>query len=452
MIMAIVAFLKLFAIMLWLIVNVIDQSTAQIMNVLADQSNITTPSDREFVSTPDRYERNIVKSSDKFVTMVDHDQSILRRISSANYGPAGRMSDEQMIEALRKKGHYNMIATFLDTLDLKHVLPESSTLLVPMDGEVMSSLLSLRPEAWLPVFQYHVLTQQFSFLDLQQLPTGQILPTLLINSTVMVTNNSTDNFTVDDVRISYPNILLASNVAVHGLNGVMNSTVFGQIKPIAFPPPSSSSSASGSIVNSNSSARNVGTNAPPLLPSSNGSVIISSPSPLNSSNITSSSSSSPPNNCSSATSCNSTATVILVPNSPPTTISSGSIITVNSSSSTTNTPVSNSNSNASSSSAAIPVNNSNNNASASSGNVISTSAPDSSSNPSQEATEPSASALSSQAAAGHPHCKDMNDNDDHNRNDCSSGASSNSLLGSSSVLEATTGLVIVQYYMLIIRA
>ena len=451
--MALVAFVKLSAIILWFIVNVIDQSAAQIMNVLADQTNITTPTDHEFVSTTNPYEINIAKSSDKFVTMVDHDQSIIRRISSANYGPAGRMSDEQMIEALRKKGHYNMIATFLDTLDLKHVLPESSTLLVPMDGEVMSSLLNLRPEAWLPVFQYHVLTQQFSFLDLQQLPTGQILPTLLINSTVMVTNNSTDNFTVDDVRISYPNILLASNVAVHGLNGVMNSTVFGPIKPIAFPPPSSSASASGSTVSSNSSARNVGTNAPPLLPSSNGSVIISSPSALNSSNITSSSSS-PPNNCSSATSCNSTATAVLVPNSPPTTISSGSIITVNSSSSTTNTPVSSSNSNASSSSAATPANNSNNNASssASSGNVISTSAPDSSSNPSQEATEPSASALSSQAAAGPPHCKDMNDNDDHNRNGCSSGASSKSPLGSSSVLEAMAGLVIAQYYMLIIPA
>lgn len=152
----------------------------------------------------------------------------------------GRRSTE-VIVAIRKTGKFNMAASLLDAVDLS-MLPESSTLFVPQDN--VAAKLDFRAfNTALPILEYHIVTRELSFRDLQQLPIGTTLETLLKNCTVLITSNSSRDFTVDDVTLTHPDIYLDDSIAVHGIAGIMNASVYGKKQvPFAYHalPPSQS--------------------------------------------------------------------------------------------------------------------------------------------------------------------------------------------------------------------
>ncbi|MCO5601904.1 hypothetical protein L7F22_056030 [Adiantum nelumboides] len=135
-----------------------------------------------------------------------------------------------LVQALKKEKGYSAAATFLGAVDLNHLLPESSTILVPVDEAVAESGLQLGTfNTAMPILQYHVIVKRLVFNDLQQLPVGQTLRTLLPSNTVIITSNSSANFTIDDVRMSHKNLFVASSTVVHGMNGVLNSAMYGKM-------------------------------------------------------------------------------------------------------------------------------------------------------------------------------------------------------------------------------
>ena len=134
---------------------------------------------------------------------------------------------DAFMEVIRNKGNFNIAANLFDSMDMESLLPTDQTactLLVPEDGDAMKELMAENTfESLMPTLSYHILTQRLTFMDLQRIPTGQTVETLLRTFTVLVTNNPTDNLTfIDDVLVLYPNLFLGSNIAVHGMNGVMN--------------------------------------------------------------------------------------------------------------------------------------------------------------------------------------------------------------------------------------
>ncbi|KAM6575243.1 hypothetical protein CsatA_023570 [Cannabis sativa] len=107
------------------------------------------------------------------------------------------------------------------------VLPLSATLFVPENEAVTApTIASPGPEDPL-IFPYHVVPQRLSFAELLLFQTNTRLPTLLPGKSIIITNNSRINFTIDGSLITQPDIYSTGNIAVHGVGSVFNYSVFG---------------------------------------------------------------------------------------------------------------------------------------------------------------------------------------------------------------------------------
>ncbi|KAI5083728.1 hypothetical protein GOP47_0003471 [Adiantum capillus-veneris] len=198
----------------------------------------------------------------------------------------------RLVQALNEEGKYSAAATFLGAVDLNHVLPESSTIFVPMDEGIAESGLQLSTfNTAMPILQYHVIVKRLVFHDLQQLPVGQTLQTLLPNNTVIITSNSSANFTIDDVLMSHRNLFVASSTVVHGMNGVLNSDLYGRMTHLPAFQPSSPPGVSAPDIGSppahdqpappfTGNSSNTGTNSSSFPPAISRNVSSPPPSPL----------------------------------------------------------------------------------------------------------------------------------------------------------------------------
>ncbi|KAH7295135.1 hypothetical protein KP509_27G033900 [Ceratopteris richardii] len=138
-----------------------------------------------------------------------------------------------MVQALKREADYSIAAAFLGSVDLSYLLPENSTILVPMDDSLAQADVHFSTfSTVVPILQYHVIPHRLVFHDLQQLPVGQTLETLLLNNTIIITRNSLASFTIDDVPISRRNIFVSISNVVHGINGVLNFAMYGKMKRI----------------------------------------------------------------------------------------------------------------------------------------------------------------------------------------------------------------------------
>ncbi|POO03275.1 FAS1 domain containing protein [Trema orientale] len=109
------------------------------------------------------------------------------------------------------------------------VLPLSSTLFVPRnDAANPPAPANSTAGASAPfIFPYHVVPQRLSFADLQLFKTNDRLPTLLPGKSILITNNSRLNFTIDGSPIIQPDIYFAATVVVHGVGAVFDYSVYG---------------------------------------------------------------------------------------------------------------------------------------------------------------------------------------------------------------------------------
>ncbi|KAI3850670.1 hypothetical protein MKW98_030730 [Papaver atlanticum] len=118
---------------------------------------------------------------------------------------------EKIIEALMATQDYSNWAEVL-----------TATFLIPSDNPFSSSCQSLSS-----TISYHIIPQQLSFSVLRTFPIGSRIPTLLPEKSILVTNNSKSNYTIDGIQITYPDLYMNGAVVVHGINSTLNYTVYG---------------------------------------------------------------------------------------------------------------------------------------------------------------------------------------------------------------------------------
>ncbi|XP_058084121.1 uncharacterized protein LOC131231834 [Magnolia sinica] len=105
-----------------------------------------------------------------------------------------------IIEALINAGNFGSWANVLHGTNPSS-FPLSAILFIPSDDALAH--LSLRPIVDVSLIQ---IPHQFAFYDLQQFQIGARISTLLPNKTIVITNNTRSNFTVDDSLIIHPDL------------------------------------------------------------------------------------------------------------------------------------------------------------------------------------------------------------------------------------------------------
>ncbi|CAL5410843.1 unnamed protein product [Camellia sinensis] len=116
--------------------------------------------------------------------------------------------------------------------------PVDGTLFIPGD-DALSHLPTATLEFDPFMIPYHIVPQQrLSFSDLQLFSTNTRLPTLLPSNSILITNNSRSNFTIDGAPITHPDLYLNSDIAVHGIKTILDYSIYGSAIGIgSFPPP-----------------------------------------------------------------------------------------------------------------------------------------------------------------------------------------------------------------------
>ncbi|KAI3697527.1 hypothetical protein L6452_30620 [Arctium lappa] len=110
------------------------------------------------------------------------------------------------------------------------LIPTTATMFVP-GNDALTHLSATATGAYNfdPfIIPYHILPQRLTFSELQLFKTQTRLPTLLPSKTVIITNNTPSNFTIDDALITQPDIYLTPAVCVHGIAAVFDYTVYGE--------------------------------------------------------------------------------------------------------------------------------------------------------------------------------------------------------------------------------
>ncbi|OWM63724.1 hypothetical protein CDL15_Pgr005986 [Punica granatum] len=157
-----------------------------------------------------------------------------------------RLSPQQLhniIDALIGSGDFGNWGKILSTTD-PSMFPLSATLFVPSDSGFSSfsadclssscssqasdpdpdpdpSVISIDPLR----FSYHIVPQRLSFSDLMLFPINSRLPTLLLDKSILITNNSRSNFTLNyRSRLTQPDLFSNPTVTVHGIGDALDYT------------------------------------------------------------------------------------------------------------------------------------------------------------------------------------------------------------------------------------
>ncbi|KAI3899480.1 hypothetical protein MKW92_036757 [Papaver armeniacum] len=125
---------------------------------------------------------------------------------------------EKIIEALMATQDYSNWAEVL-----------TATFLIPTDNNPLINTASSSSscQSLSSTIGYHIIPQQLSFSVLGTFPIGSRIPTLLPEKSILVTNNSKSNYTIDEIQITYPDLYMNGAVVVHGINSTLNYTVYG---------------------------------------------------------------------------------------------------------------------------------------------------------------------------------------------------------------------------------
>ncbi|XP_044479423.1 uncharacterized protein LOC123206320 [Mangifera indica] len=126
-----------------------------------------------------------------------------------------------IIDALIGAGDFHNWADILSGAVDSAMFPLSATFFIPTKD--LPPNLQMDPFT----FAYHVVPQRLTFSDLCLLKPLSRLPTLLPTKSILVTNNSVSNFTLDDSLLSEPDFYLTSTISVHGVYNFLDYSVYG---------------------------------------------------------------------------------------------------------------------------------------------------------------------------------------------------------------------------------
>ncbi|KAK4779329.1 hypothetical protein SAY86_006857 [Trapa natans] len=109
------------------------------------------------------------------------------------------------------------------------MIPLSATLFVPANSSFSSGVAATNLPLTDPILvSRHIVPQSLSFSDLTLFPIGSKLPTLLVDSPIVITNNSRSNFTLNGLSLILPDLLSTATVSVHGITDILNFTTHGE--------------------------------------------------------------------------------------------------------------------------------------------------------------------------------------------------------------------------------
>ncbi|XP_010679262.2 FAS1 domain-containing protein SELMODRAFT_448915 [Beta vulgaris subsp. vulgaris] len=136
-----------------------------------------------------------------------------------------------IIDSIVGAGDFSNWANLLSQTD-PSTFPIAATFFIPDDEAFLAGNSPPSPES--PVnfidpllFPYHIIPRRFSFSELRQFPSGARLPTLLPGKTLLITNNSAGNFSINGAFLSHPDLFLSAIVSVHGIASVLQYNLFG---------------------------------------------------------------------------------------------------------------------------------------------------------------------------------------------------------------------------------
>ncbi|ESQ33775.1 hypothetical protein EUTSA_v10009325mg [Eutrema salsugineum] len=151
--------------------------------------------------------------------------------------PQDRQYADRIIEAMIGAGDFrDWAADFLSAVDDQFGIPLSATIFIPSDfdaADVSSSSSSSSnggsTNSGRLSVAYHIVPQRLAFSDLRLLKPLSRLPTLLPGNTIVVTNNSVSDFTIDGVLVSEPDLFLSSSIAIHGVASSLDFSRYGDV-------------------------------------------------------------------------------------------------------------------------------------------------------------------------------------------------------------------------------
>ncbi|KAL0398188.1 UNVERIFIED_CONTAM: hypothetical protein Sradi_2162100 [Sesamum radiatum] len=145
--------------------------------------------------------------------------------------PLAEIQENQLhniIDALIGTGDFVGWANLLSSTD-PSAFPLTATLFIP-SNDAVSHLPSANTAGidYDPfLIPYHIIPQRLTFSDLQQFRVHSRLPTLLPSKYIVITNNSSSNFTVDDSQITQADIFVNVAFSVHGIEKVLDYSGYG---------------------------------------------------------------------------------------------------------------------------------------------------------------------------------------------------------------------------------
>ncbi|KAK2634075.1 hypothetical protein Ddye_028867 [Dipteronia dyeriana] len=155
-------------------------------------------------------------------------------MSASSPPPQQQQQLNNIIDALIGAEDFNSWANMLSPADLT-AFPVRATFFIPSDSSEESSPAVDRMAM---VMAYHIVPQRLSFSDLCHLNPLTRLPTFLPTKSILITNNSISNFTLDNSLLSHPHLYTSSTFVVHGIQTFLDYSVYGAADnhPFTTPP------------------------------------------------------------------------------------------------------------------------------------------------------------------------------------------------------------------------
>ncbi|KAL5578136.1 hypothetical protein UlMin_019835 [Ulmus minor] len=126
----------------------------------------------------------------------------------------------------------NIIETLIGASDFSNwisiipssILPRRATLFIP-ENDAVTRLPTAAVDPL--TFAYHIVPHRLSFSELRLFSTNSRLPTLFPGKSILITNNSLLNFTIDGSPITHPDLYAGATITVHGIREILDYSVYG---------------------------------------------------------------------------------------------------------------------------------------------------------------------------------------------------------------------------------
>ncbi|KAL8108547.1 hypothetical protein AgCh_024863 [Apium graveolens] len=128
---------------------------------------------------------------------------------------------DSIVDTLLRQGSFKIWAKLLKTSKNKLVIPLSgrATMFVPTDA----AHLHYTPATYPYYIPYHITPKhRLFFSHLCTLKPLSLLPTLIPSKAILITSTLPSSYKVDKAIITHPNLYLSPNIAVHGINRILD--------------------------------------------------------------------------------------------------------------------------------------------------------------------------------------------------------------------------------------